>query len=141
MDTTISSLISSAIPTLADMALKGALLLALAGLATAALWRASAALRHLVWSLAMAGLLALPVMSALLPQWRVLPRWPALISTERSAERIAEPLTAREPAPSEPAAMPVSEAGPPAPALVTTAGSGQRPVSDSSDSPAVVKRR
>ena len=78
MGATISSLMSSAIPTLADVALKGAVLLALAGLATTALWRASAALRHLVWSLTMAGLLALPVLSALLPQWRVLPQWSAV---------------------------------------------------------------
>jgi hypothetical protein len=75
MGASISAVTSSAFPMLLDVALKGAVLLALAGLATAALWRASAAMRHLVWSLTMVGLLALPILSVFLPQWRVLPQW------------------------------------------------------------------
>ena len=90
MGTSISTVMSSAIPTLADVALKGAVLLALAGLATAALWRASAAVRHLVWSLTMAGLLALPLLSALLPQWRVLPQWSHVRTAAASAVTCAD---------------------------------------------------
>lgn len=55
-----------------DAALKGALLLALAGVLTALLRQASAATRHLVWCLALCSLLVLPVFSVLLPSWNVL---------------------------------------------------------------------
>ena len=59
-------------------ALRGSVLLLAAGAAALLLRRASAAARHLVWALAFAGLLALPVLPvlpALLPQLRVpLPR-------------------------------------------------------------------
>lgn len=65
------------VPGLLDMAVKGALLLAFVGLAWAALRRASAAVRHLVLCLAMAGLLLLPLFTTLLPAWRVAPSfWP-----------------------------------------------------------------
>ncbi len=60
---------------LADAGLKGVAVLALACLAAGALRRASAAARHLVWLLAMVGLLVLPVLSLALPAWRVLPTW------------------------------------------------------------------
>jgi beta-lactamase regulating signal transducer with metallopeptidase domain len=56
-------------------ALRGSVLLLAAGAATLLLRRASAAARHLVWALAFAGLLALPVLPALLPALEVpLPR-------------------------------------------------------------------
>ena len=54
------------------------MLLALATLATMALPRASAAARHLVWILAVAALVVLPVFSLLLPTWRILPSWAAV---------------------------------------------------------------
>jgi beta-lactamase regulating signal transducer with metallopeptidase domain len=59
-----------------DFAVKGLLLMALAWLAALAMRRASAAARHLVWALALGGLLALPVVSFTLPKWQlpVLPR-------------------------------------------------------------------
>ena len=52
---------------------KATLLLAAAGLASVVLarLRASAATRHLVWTLATCGLLALPLFSATLPGWRL----------------------------------------------------------------------
>ena len=59
---------------LGDAAVRGLLLLALAGLATALMRRASAAARHWVWLLGLVGMMVLPVLSAVLPAWRVLPR-------------------------------------------------------------------
>jgi beta-lactamase regulating signal transducer with metallopeptidase domain len=137
MGTSISTVMSSAIPTLVDVALKGAVLLALAGLATAALWRASAAMRHLVWSLTMAGLLALPVLSALLPQWRVLPQWSALSKVEG---RAPAPTAARAPAPVTPTATPTPQIAPPAapePAFMPT--SAQSPATRANDLPSAGK--
>ncbi len=54
----------------AGMVLKGTALLMVAFGVTACLRRASAALRHLVWSAAIAGILALPLVSAAVP-WRI----------------------------------------------------------------------
>jgi beta-lactamase regulating signal transducer with metallopeptidase domain len=67
-----------------DAAVKGAALLLLANLVAALLWRQSAATRHLVWLLTVLALLATPVISAVLPQWRVLPVW--TISLPRATE-------------------------------------------------------
>ena len=63
------------LPVIVDAALKGAAILALTGLAVVAMRRASAAARHLVWFLGTLSLLVLPVMSAALPGWHILPRW------------------------------------------------------------------
>ncbi|MFP5265624.1 MAG: M56 family metallopeptidase [Blastocatellia bacterium] len=52
-------------------AVKGALILLIAVVLNFALRRASAASRHLVWSLALASLLALPILSFGLPSWQV----------------------------------------------------------------------
>src|SRR5262245_103942 len=60
---------------LVDSAVKGAALLMIAVAMVALLRRDSAATRHLVWLLTMVALVAVPVLSALLPQWRVLPEW------------------------------------------------------------------
>ena len=51
--------------------LRGVVLLALAAASTLLLRRAPAALRHHVWMLAMAGLLALPLLAGALPDWRM----------------------------------------------------------------------
>lgn len=50
--------------------IKGTLLLAMAAAGCLALRRASAGIRHLVWSLALASLLILPVISTALPAWK-----------------------------------------------------------------------
>ena len=71
----VSAMTARCVPVLIDAALKGTLLLALAGTATLLMRRASAASRHLVWFLAVGGTLVLPVLSATFPEWEILPRW------------------------------------------------------------------
>ncbi|MEQ1850902.1 MAG: M56 family metallopeptidase, partial [Chthoniobacteraceae bacterium] len=71
----IAALFGALMPLVFDATLKGAVLLATAALVTLALWRASAAARHLVWLVAVVALLIVPVLSLALPQWRVLPQW------------------------------------------------------------------
>ncbi len=56
---------------LLSTSLKGVLILVIAAALSFALRKASAASRHLVWSLAIASLLALPVLSFGLPSWQV----------------------------------------------------------------------
>src|SRR3954471_18196120 len=63
---------------LVNSAVKGTALLVLAAIAAMILRRDSAATRHLVWLLAIVALLVVPVLSALLPGWRVLPEWAAV---------------------------------------------------------------
>ena len=63
------------LPVLLDSAIKGAALLAAAGLAVALMRRTSAAARQAVWVLALAGLLALPLLAGALPSLQVLPAW------------------------------------------------------------------
>jgi beta-lactamase regulating signal transducer with metallopeptidase domain/uncharacterized GH25 family protein len=72
---------ATAWPILADAAIKGAILLSLAGIATWAMRRASAAQRHCVWLLAIGGTLMLPLLVALLPAWRILPQWVGMETT------------------------------------------------------------
>ncbi len=56
---------------LADAFVKATVLLVLAAVVTVFLRRSPASLRHLVWTLACGGVLALPLASALLPNWRL----------------------------------------------------------------------
>ncbi len=51
--------------------LKGSLILLVAFAVTRLMRHASAAARHLVWTLALAGVLALPLLGAILPAWRI----------------------------------------------------------------------
>ncbi len=71
----------TALGVLIDMTVRGSLLLVVAGLLTLCLRHASAALRHLVWNIAVAGTLALPALFFFLPSWRIgvlLPTPPAI---------------------------------------------------------------
>ena len=72
---TVAGVFSTSSLLLVDSAVKGTALLVLAAIATLILRRDSAATRHLVWLLALVAMLVVPVLSALLPQWRVLPEW------------------------------------------------------------------
>jgi HEAT repeat protein/beta-lactamase regulating signal transducer with metallopeptidase domain len=56
---------------LADAILKATVLFAAAGLVSVLLRKATAAARHLVWSLALVSAMALPVLSLALPRWQV----------------------------------------------------------------------
>jgi HEAT repeat protein len=69
-----------------DVLLKGTIVLALAGLATWFLRRTSASMRHAVWSLALGSLLALPLLQATLPEWRVEPLYVSLETSAASFE-------------------------------------------------------
>ncbi|HEX8391679.1 MAG TPA: hypothetical protein VF665_04900, partial [Longimicrobium sp.] len=64
---------------LAQLALKATLILALTAAASTLLWRASAAVRHMVWCVGVVCVLALPVFSVLIPAWEV-PILPAAAS-------------------------------------------------------------
>src|SRR5260370_42003658 len=67
-------------------AVKGTFILIAAGLLSMALRRASAGARHLVWALAFAALLLLPVLSLAVPRWTV--------TAPQSAVRLAAPAQA-----------------------------------------------
>lgn len=70
-------------PLLVEVAVKGSLLLALAGMAALALGRASAAIRHMVWAAAAAGLLLLPPLTLTGPAWPLpFPAWPPVLLAE-----------------------------------------------------------
>jgi HEAT repeat protein/beta-lactamase regulating signal transducer with metallopeptidase domain len=56
-----------------DALLKTTILLVVVTLATHLLRRRSAALRHLLWSFAIVGLVMIPVLKRVAPEWRVLP--------------------------------------------------------------------
>ena len=72
---TVAGVLSASSLLLVDSAVKGTVLLALAAVVALILRRDSAATRHLVWQLAIVAMLVVPVLSAMLPQWRVLPAW------------------------------------------------------------------
>ena len=72
---TVAGVLSASSLLLVDSAIKGTVLLVLAAVVTLLLRRDSAATRHLVWLLAIVAMLVVPVLSAMLPQWRVLPAW------------------------------------------------------------------
>jgi beta-lactamase regulating signal transducer with metallopeptidase domain len=57
-----------------DLVLRVTVILALAGVAAALLVKASAAIRHVMWTAAVAAVLTLPALTAVLPAWRAVPR-------------------------------------------------------------------
>ncbi len=79
---TVAGVLSASSLLLVDSAVKGTVLLVLAAIVALILRRDSAATRHLVWLLAIVAMLVVPVLSTMLPQWRVLPAW---LSSSRPA--------------------------------------------------------
>jgi len=62
--------LSPVYPFLVAVMLRGAMLLALAGVIALGMWRASAAQRHLVWTIAVVSILLLPLLTVVLPKWQ-----------------------------------------------------------------------
>src|SRR4051812_34059862 len=85
------------VPVLVGSTVRATILLAFACVAAALLRRASAAVRHRVWALALCGLIAVPVAS-LLPGWQ-LPRLaaPARFATAPSPPTVRPVLTVGSP--------------------------------------------
>ena len=73
------------LPWLIDSTLKSVPVLIAAGAAAVASRHASAATRHFFWLIALTASLALPVLSIVLPTWRVLPSWNGLIAPQATA--------------------------------------------------------
>lgn len=86
------------LPVLGSLVCKSLLVFAAAAAALWSLRRASAALRHLVCLLTLAALLALPVLSLLLPGWRlpVLAARPAPVSTSSASQSTGVPIPDHE---------------------------------------------
>ena len=88
----LSAAATDLFPTLADAAIKGVAVLMIAGAAAIALRRSSAATRHLIWFLGVVSLLILPLLSASLPGWHVLPAFPIAVAVEVTPQAAALPL-------------------------------------------------
>ena len=95
------------LPLLAELAAKATFIMLAAAVAAALLWRASAAVRHLVWCVGVVGVLALPVFAVVLPAWEVpvLPAAPAAPAIDRDAG-IGDKEEAGRAAPALPASAP-----------------------------------
>jgi beta-lactamase regulating signal transducer with metallopeptidase domain len=85
----LSSQSIALIQLLLDAFVKSAIILSAAGLFAASLRKSSAASRHMVWSMAIISLLALPVLSIALPSWRI-PALPSLATVVSIDEGIRE---------------------------------------------------
>jgi HEAT repeat protein/beta-lactamase regulating signal transducer with metallopeptidase domain len=82
---------------LADAILKATLLFATAGLVSLVLRKATAAARHLVWTLALVSAMALPVLSLALPRWQL-----PIVTLASSAGTDSQALPALTPEPATP---------------------------------------
>ena len=71
---------------LMDSAIKGSVILLGAACVAVMLKRDSAAMRHLVWLVAIVAMLVIPVLSVLLPRWQVLPAWAAISQSSPASE-------------------------------------------------------
>ena len=101
-------------PLLLTVSLKSLFVLALAAVAALVMRRGAAAARHLVWRLALVGLLALPPLALTLPGWHAL--------------RLPRPVMEAPPAPNPGGAWDAHSAAPPpaVPPVSTSVGSGQK---------------
>jgi HEAT repeat protein len=105
-----------------DTLLKTTILLILVTVAAQLLRRRSAALRHLLWSFAIMGLVMIPILTRIAPQWRVLPA-AALVGDEGRASR-ALPVGGERRAESS---MPVESTAPADAGSASVASSATRP--------------
>lgn len=158
MDTSIltqwmSEQATLALPFLVDAAAKGLVMLLFAGIVCLLLRRSSAAARHALWSATAGALIAVPVLSAILPQWHIVPtpRWDlAPASTPRKEAPVMPAPLARPPkaqptqvagafvrSPVPSAAKVSSEARASAPATPIAMDSGVFRPSDPSQAPAI----
>ncbi|HSZ59825.1 MAG TPA: M56 family metallopeptidase [Tepidisphaeraceae bacterium] len=80
-------------PVMLSTAARSVVVLGMAACAALAMRRASAAVRYWVWLLGFAGVLLLPVLSAALPAWRVLPNLQAREWRAPASERAALPVS------------------------------------------------
>lgn len=108
---------------LADAFVKATVLLVLAALVTVFLRRSPASLRHLVWTLTLGGVLALPLASTLLPNWK-LAVWPRLdvpvaFDVEQMAGRPEAGTAVETPKPRANVAAPTRHEPTPPPSSVT----------------------
>ncbi|WP_456425307.1 M56 family metallopeptidase [Rhodocaloribacter sp.] len=107
---------------LLDLTLKGMVVLALAGLLTGLLRRASAAVRHWIWFVAMGSLLCLPVLTLMLPSWHVsLFPLPSFAQSVSPAPPSSSPALAPSPVPLPPLALPPTPAAVPSAPLPSPA--------------------
>jgi len=92
----LSTVSPSLVYSLKDTAIKGVAILSLVALVTLAMRSASAAARHLAWFLGTLGLLILPIFSAALPAWHILPQWTSnnTASSKDSFTAMAAPMPA-----------------------------------------------
>ncbi|MCH7726704.1 MAG: hypothetical protein IH991_09525 [Planctomycetes bacterium] len=83
--TSFADVSSQAVASLVELSIKATVILALATAIAYLLRRRAAAMRHLVWLSTFVLLLALPLLSAFLPQWRALPNWEILAEVKSSS--------------------------------------------------------
>ena len=95
----IASFLDPAISVTLWIAIKASVLLGIAAIVQAVIYRrASAAMRHLVWTLAVIGVLLLPILSLVLPEWAVVTRTAATTAADASPahRRVSPPATVQE---------------------------------------------
>ncbi len=97
-----------------DLAVKSLVVMLVCCAAAAVLFRASAARRHLVWTLGIAALLVLPVLSLALPAWQVgwLPQWNTQVSLTATPASSLAPIAVTRDQPAPESAIPAVDTMP-----------------------------